>query len=102
MDEATDRRPLGHVWSYDGETEPRILFGDILISNSIAFSPDGGLMYFADTPRKKIFVHDYDLHKGAVSNRRLFAEVEPAAVSPTGRPSTPKVFSGTRNGAARA
>jgi L-arabinonolactonase len=84
MDEAPSRQPLGHVWSYDGETAPRILFGDILISNSIAFSPDGRLMYFADTPLKKIFVFDYDLDEGRISNRRIFAEVGPDGGFPDG------------------
>jgi L-arabinonolactonase len=84
MDEAPARRPLGHVWVYDGETAPRILFGDILISNSIAFSPDGRLMYFADTPLKKIFVFDYDGDVGALANRRIFAEVGPEGGSPDG------------------
>lgn len=32
-------------------------------------------MYFADTPHKRIFVFDYDLETGDVSNRRLFVEV---------------------------
>jgi sugar lactone lactonase YvrE len=84
MDEAPRREPLGSVWSYDGRGAPRFLFGDILISNSIAFSPDGRRMYFADTPLKKIFVFDYDLEKGAVSNRRLFAEVGPEGGYPDG------------------
>jgi L-arabinonolactonase len=84
MDEAPERRPLGHVWTYDGETAPRILFGDILISNSIAFSPDGRLMYFADTPLKKIFVFDYDPEMGALGNRRIFVEVGPEGGSPDG------------------
>jgi L-arabinonolactonase len=84
MDEAPERRPLGHVWVYDGETAPRILFGDILISNSIAFSPNGRLMYFADTPLKKIFVFDYDPGMGAIANRRVFAEVGPEGGSPDG------------------
>jgi L-arabinonolactonase len=75
MDEASpNRRPLGHVWTYDGGSEPRILFGDIKISNSIAFSPDGRRMYFADTPLRTIFVFDYDPDDGQVSNRRIFAE----------------------------
>lgn len=76
MDETSSgRRPLGHVWTYDGASEPRILFGDIHISNSIAFSPDGRRMYFADTPLKTIFVFDYDLDEGQVSNRRIFVEI---------------------------
>jgi L-arabinonolactonase len=76
MDEApSGRQPLGHVWSYNGQSPPRILFGDVQISNSIAFSPDGRQMYFADTPLKKIFVFDYDPDEGRISNRAIFAEI---------------------------
>jgi sugar lactone lactonase YvrE len=45
------------------------------IGNGICFSPDGGTLYFADSPRQVI--HAYDLHtpSGSISGRRLFARV---------------------------
>jgi L-arabinonolactonase len=85
MDEApSSRQPLGHVWIYDGKSQPRILFGDVQISNSIAFSPEGRRMYFADTPLKKIFVFDYDPDEGSAANRRIFAELGPEGGFPDG------------------
>jgi len=42
------------------------------VSNGMAFDPEGTKMYFADTFRKTIFVFDYDLKSGQISNRREF------------------------------
>ncbi len=85
MDEGGDGpKPLGHVWSYDGLSPPRILFGDVKISNSICFSPDGRLMYFADTPSRRIDVFDYDPETGIPSNRRVFTELKVDAGYPDG------------------
>lgn len=85
MDEGADGpKSLGHVWSYDGHTPPRILFGDVKISNSICFSPDGRLMYFADTPARRIDVFDYDIETGTPSNRRIFIELKNDAGYPDG------------------
>src|SRR5579871_4836963 len=60
MDEDPDRQPIGQVYSYDGGASPRALISGVRISNSIAFSPDGRRMYFADTPAKVIRCYDYD------------------------------------------
>jgi L-arabinonolactonase len=85
MDEGPEGpKPLGHVWSYDGKTPPRILFSGVKISNSICFSPDGRLMYFADTPARRIDVFDYDGATGSPSNRRVFVELKNDAGYPDG------------------
>jgi L-arabinonolactonase len=47
--------------------------GDIAISNSLCFSPDGQHMYFADSPRREILKFDLDADTGALSNRQIFA-----------------------------
>ncbi len=51
------------------------LFDGIRISNSICFSPDGGQMYFADTPSQEIVRFDCDAADGGLSNRRHFARL---------------------------
>ena len=85
MDEAPDGpSPLGHLWSYDGQSSPRCLLNDVRISNSIAFSPDGHLMYFADTPNRRIDVFDYDGATGTPSNRRVFVQLGSDAGYPDG------------------
>jgi len=77
MDEAPGgAKPIAGVWTYDGRSPPRALFGGVRISNSIAFSPDGRTMYFADTPTRAILAFDYDAAESRASNRRVFATTE--------------------------
>ena len=49
-----------------------ILDREIGISNTVAFSPDNRLLYFADSLRNAIYVYDYDIESGAATNRRVF------------------------------
>ncbi len=76
MDEDPGHRPIGQVYSYDGGASPRALISGVRTSNSIAFSPDGRRMYFADTPTKVIRCYDYDPDSGDVAGERTFAEVQ--------------------------
>lgn len=43
-----------------------------IVSNGIAFSPDNKLMYFCDTPSLNVYVYDFDIESGSISNRRVF------------------------------
>jgi sugar lactone lactonase YvrE len=49
----------------------------ICIPNSLAWSPDGTTMYFADSLRYAIFAYDYDIASGEMSRGRIFAETQP-------------------------
>ena len=76
MDEDLPARPIGQVYSYEGGASPRPLASGVRIANSIAFSPDGRRMYFADTPTKIIRAYDYDLDSGELSGERTFATLQ--------------------------
>ena len=54
------------------------------IPNSICFSPDGFLLYFADSSLKLIKVCDYDPATGAVSAIRVFVDPGDVAWEPDG------------------
>ncbi len=69
-------RPIGQIWSYAAGSAPCVLASGVRIANSIAFSPDGRRMYFADTPEKRICCYDYDPDRGELSGERTFATVE--------------------------
>jgi len=43
-----------------------------VVSNGIAFDPEDKRMYFGDTFRKMIYVFDFDLKEGRISNQREF------------------------------
>lgn len=49
----------------------------ICVPNSTAWSPDGKTMYFADSPRHKIWAFDYDAERGEAANERVFATPHP-------------------------
>jgi len=66
-------RPLSAVYRYDGTRLER-LFDGVGCANSIAFSPGGGLFYFADTPRKVIERIAYGAD-GVLGDRLTFAEL---------------------------
>ncbi|WP_328326189.1 MULTISPECIES: SMP-30/gluconolactonase/LRE family protein [unclassified Streptomyces] len=52
------------------------------VSNGIGWSPDGTLMYYVDTPTRRIDVFDFD---GELPHsRRAFATIEPGAGFPDG------------------
>lgn len=41
-------------------------------SNGLAFSPDGRVMYYSDTPNHVIYTFDYDMTTGTASNKKEF------------------------------
>ncbi|WP_420856183.1 SMP-30/gluconolactonase/LRE family protein [Streptomyces abyssalis] len=62
---------------------------EVTVSNGIGWSPDGSLMYYNDTPTRRVDVFDVpsqrDGSSGAdVSGRRPFAEIEEGAGYPDG------------------
>ena len=54
------------------------------IANSICFSPDGATMYYCNSPDRAIRCCDYDPASGAISNDRVFAELDGTAGEPDG------------------
>ena len=76
---AAGTRTPGETWLIDLDGAARELYGDISLTNGLGFSPDGTILYHADTT-VGIWAHDYD--DGEVSNRRLFVPGDD--VSPDG------------------
>jgi sugar lactone lactonase YvrE len=70
------KQPLGNLYRLDPDLSWRKLDSDIYCSNGPCWSPDGRTFYFADSLRYAIFAYDYDLDTGAVSNKRVFANIK--------------------------
>lgn len=46
--------------------------GDFIVGNGIAFSPDDRRMYLADSRDETVWVYDFDIERGELSNKRVF------------------------------
>lgn len=68
------RDPTGVLWSLGTDGRLTAMEGDVIVPNSLAFSPDDTVMYFADTYRHAIHRFDYDIETGRISNKRLFSD----------------------------
>ena len=62
----------------------RLPLPNCAIANSICFSPDGGTMYYCNSPDRAIRCCDYDIVSGAISNEREFAALDGEAGEPDG------------------
>jgi sugar lactone lactonase YvrE len=72
------RAPEGVLFCLEGRSL-RAVRGGICIPNSLAFSPDGGTMYFADSLRYALFAYDYDGASGTPGPERVIATTTPPA-----------------------
>lgn len=70
-----DRLPTGSLYRIDADKKYEALLANITIPNSLAWSPDGNLMYFADTPSLKIMVYDFDTVEGIPHTPRVFRDM---------------------------
>jgi L-arabinonolactonase len=74
MNEADSGDPISNVYRLDHDLRIHQIISNVTCANSTCFSPDGTIMYFADTPIGQIWAYDYDADTGTVANRRVFAD----------------------------
>ena len=78
------RKAAGKLYRLNADRSLEVLDDDIRLSNASCFSPDGRLLYFADTPDSEVRVYDYDRASGKVSNRRRFVDTRAVGSMPDG------------------
>lgn len=66
------RRPEAALYRWADGALQRVADG-ITVSNGLAFSPDARTLYWADTTSHTVFACDYDLARGELGARRVFA-----------------------------
>lgn len=72
-----DRGAAGGSWfRLDGNVLTPVIEG-VSVANGLAFSPDGRMIYCANTPSRSVEAFDLDPKTGAVSNRRTFLTLAP-------------------------
>jgi len=75
-DEAKSAPASASLWRIDHDGAASAHVDGVKISNGLAFSPDGRTAYFADSPLQQIYAYDLHPETGALSNKRLFVQVE--------------------------
>ncbi|MGH3658300.1 MAG: SMP-30/gluconolactonase/LRE family protein [Micromonosporaceae bacterium] len=75
---AYDASPgAGALYRLDpGAADPVRVLGEVTISNGLGWSPDGTVMYYADTPTRRVDAFDYDQDAGVLGSRRTFATID--------------------------
>jgi L-arabinonolactonase len=78
MVEAEDAPASACLYSVESRTGMRCHLANLSISNSLCFSPDGRLMYFADSPTQQIGVYEL-IEPGCLGRRHVFADTPDGA-----------------------
>ena len=73
------RAPEGSLYRLDPMGFDEVVTGGLAIPNSLAFSPDGRTMYFADSLQHRIDAFEYAPATGQRGAARALAAIEPPA-----------------------
>ncbi|MEW2116421.1 SMP-30/gluconolactonase/LRE family protein [Streptomyces sp. NPDC005474] len=80
-----DEAPGGGTLSrLTGDGEATTVLDDVAVSNGTGWSPDGRLMYYIDSPTRRVDVFDVSDDGRSVTNRRQLALIEEGAGFPDG------------------
>ena len=77
LDEVRRGAPAGRWYRYSAGGELRPLdLPPLYIPNGLAFSPDGGRIYFADSTERAVHCADYDAATGGLHHVRMFVQLD--------------------------
>ncbi len=74
----------GEVWRLDLDQTLSVAIQDVTISNGMGWSADGRTCFYIDTPTKSVDAFDYDVDRGVMSKRRIFADLRAEEGLPDG------------------
>lgn len=77
------RGPEGTLYRIEGASDCTPMLGNIIVPNSLSWSPDDRTMYFAGLGLRTLFAFDFDPDEGTLSGQRVLAEY-PAPSVPDG------------------
>jgi sugar lactone lactonase YvrE len=81
---AFDNSPIGSLYSVEADGSLRRLLDQLSIANGMAWSADGGTLYYIDSPLRRVDAFDYDLATGAISRRRPYLVFDDRVPKPDG------------------
>jgi sugar lactone lactonase YvrE len=81
---AFDYLPIGSLYSVEADGSVRRLLDSLSIANGMAWTADGGTLYYIDSPLRRVDAFDYDLATGAISGRRTYLTFDDRVAKPDG------------------
>jgi sugar lactone lactonase YvrE len=84
MDSETESRPVGALHRLDPDHTVHRVADGLVVSNGLAWSPDGRTMYHSDSARDVIWAYEYDPDTGTPSAPRVLARPDAAVGLPDG------------------
>lgn len=84
MHERVPQEPVAALYRVTAQGEVTRVLDGIRVSNGLAWSPDGGTLYWADTSPGTVDAFDFDAATGRLSNQRRFAELDMETGLPDG------------------
>jgi sugar lactone lactonase YvrE len=79
-----EKEGAGSLYRIDADHGVTAVLTGVTISNGLGWSPDGGRMYYVDSPTRRVDVLDYDVEAGHAENRRPLVDVSFVAGVPDG------------------
>jgi sugar lactone lactonase YvrE len=76
--------PSAAFYRVDADGRVQRLFGDVIVSNTVAMSPAQDRLYFSDTRRFTTWQFALDLEAGSLSDRRVFVDHSASRQRPDG------------------
>ena len=73
---AFDERPVGGLFSIEGDGRVRRLLDGLSIANGLAWTDDGRTLYFIDSPTRRVDAFDYDPAGGSLGAGKVHVPFE--------------------------
>ena len=83
-DPAYNAQKAGTLFRVEPDGRSEAIQGGVGVSNGLAFSPDGSVMYWADTTRDVVWAYDYDVASGTRRSERVFLDFSALPGRPDG------------------
>ena len=82
MDTA-EQQPIAALYQLDHNQNSTKMLDNIIVSNGLCWSPNGDVLYHADSPTRVIYKYDMDVTSGQLTNKTEFTKL-PADQYPDG------------------
>jgi len=70
-----DTPEAGSLYALEPDFSVSVKIQRVGCSNGIAWSPDGNLMYYIDTPTRQVVAFDFNIITGGISNKRVIVDI---------------------------